>query len=95
MSRNGIARSTSVSRACFTELRVTAQRSDHIIKAAKVASHKVGPGGAVYAATKHAVRVILEGLRREVKPYKHPHHRYLAGRSRDGAHPDDHRSRSR
>ena len=26
-------------------------------------------GGAVYAATKHAVRVISEGLRQEVKPY--------------------------
>jgi NADP-dependent 3-hydroxy acid dehydrogenase YdfG len=29
----------------------------------------VGPGGVVYAATKHAVRVISEGLRQEVKPY--------------------------
>ena len=27
------------------------------------------PGGAVYSATKHAVRVISEGLRQEVKPY--------------------------
>ena len=33
------------------------------------AGHKVRPGGAVYAATKHAVRVISEGLRQEVKPY--------------------------
>ena len=32
-------------------------------------SGKVGPGGAVYSATKHAVRVISEGLRQEVKPY--------------------------
>lgn len=31
--------------------------------------HKVGPGGAVYSATKHGVRVISEGLRQEVKPY--------------------------
>jgi NADP-dependent 3-hydroxy acid dehydrogenase YdfG len=29
----------------------------------------VRPGSAVYAATKHAVRVISEGLRQEVKPY--------------------------
>ena len=28
-----------------------------------------GPGGTVYSATKHAVRVISEGLRQEVKPY--------------------------
>src|SRR5258706_14257866 len=31
--------------------------------------HKVGPGFAVYAATKHAVRALSEGLRIEVKPY--------------------------
>ena len=46
-----------------------AQKSGHIINVASVAGHKVGPGGAVYAATKHAVRVISEGLRQEVKPY--------------------------
>ena len=34
-----------------------------------MASHKVGPGLAVYAATKHAVRALSEGLRQEVKPY--------------------------
>jgi NADP-dependent 3-hydroxy acid dehydrogenase YdfG len=34
-----------------------------------VAGHKVGPGFAVYAATKHAVRALSEGLRQEVKPY--------------------------
>ena len=34
-----------------------------------VAGHKVRAGGAVYAATKTAVRVIAEGLRQEVKPY--------------------------
>jgi NADP-dependent 3-hydroxy acid dehydrogenase YdfG len=29
----------------------------------------VGPGFTVYAATKHAVRALSEGLRQEVKPY--------------------------
>ena len=46
-----------------------AQKSGHIINVSSVAGHKVGPGGAVYAATKHAVRAISEGLRQEVKPY--------------------------
>jgi NADP-dependent 3-hydroxy acid dehydrogenase YdfG len=34
-----------------------------------VAGHKVRAGGAVYAATKHAVLALSEGLRQEVKPY--------------------------
>ena len=46
-----------------------ARKSGQVINVASVAGHKVGPGGAVYAATKHAVRVISEGLRQEVKPY--------------------------
>lgn len=46
-----------------------AQKAGHIINVSSVAGHKVGPGGAVYSATKHAVRVISEGLRQEVKPY--------------------------
>lgn len=45
------------------------QKSGHIINVASVAGHKVGPGGAVYSATKHAVRALSEGLRQEVKPY--------------------------
>jgi NADP-dependent 3-hydroxy acid dehydrogenase YdfG len=45
------------------------QRGGHIINVSSVAGHKVRPGNAVYAATKHAVRVISEGLRMEVKPY--------------------------
>lgn len=45
------------------------QKSGHIINVSSVAGHKVGPGGAVYSATKHAVRVISEGLRQEVKAY--------------------------
>ncbi|OUI89740.1 MULTISPECIES: SDR family oxidoreductase [unclassified Acetobacter] len=46
-----------------------AQKSGQIINVSSVAGHKVGPGGAVYSATKTAVRVISEGLRQEVKPY--------------------------
>jgi short-subunit dehydrogenase len=34
-----------------------------------VAVHKVTPTAAVYAATKHAVWALSEGLRQEVKPY--------------------------
>lgn len=45
------------------------QMSGHIINVSSVAGHKVRPGSTVYAATKHAVRVITEGLRQEVKPY--------------------------
>lgn len=45
------------------------QKSGHIINVSSVAGHKVGPGGAVYSATKSAVRVLTEGLRQEVKPY--------------------------
>jgi NADP-dependent 3-hydroxy acid dehydrogenase YdfG len=45
------------------------QKSGQIINVSSVAGHKVGPGSAVYAATKHAVRALSEGLRQEVKPY--------------------------
>lgn len=45
------------------------QMSGHIINVSSVAGHKVRAGGAVYAATKHAVRALSEGLRQEVKPY--------------------------
>jgi NADP-dependent 3-hydroxy acid dehydrogenase YdfG len=45
------------------------QKAGHVINVSSVAGHKVRPGGTVYSATKHAVRVISEGLRQEVKPY--------------------------
>jgi NADP-dependent 3-hydroxy acid dehydrogenase YdfG len=45
------------------------QRSGQIINVSSVAGHKVGVGNAVYCATKHAVRVISEGLRQEVKAW--------------------------
>jgi len=46
-----------------------ARKSGHIINVSSVAGHKVRAGGVVYSATKHAVRVISEGLRQEVKPF--------------------------
>jgi NADP-dependent 3-hydroxy acid dehydrogenase YdfG len=49
--------------------RMIAQKSGHIINVSSVAGHKVGPGGAVYSATKHAVRALSEGLRQEVKAH--------------------------
>lgn len=45
------------------------QKSGHIINVSSVAGHKIRPGTAVYAATKHAVRALSEGLRQEVKAY--------------------------
>ncbi len=45
------------------------QKAGQIINVSSVAGHKVGPGFAVYAATKYAVRALSEGLRQEVKPY--------------------------
>jgi NADP-dependent 3-hydroxy acid dehydrogenase YdfG len=45
------------------------QKSGHFINVSSVAGHKIGPGFAVYAATKFAVRALSEGLRQEVKPY--------------------------
>ena len=41
------------------------QKSGHVINLSSIAGHKVFPGAAVYCATKHAVRVISEGLRLE------------------------------
>jgi NADP-dependent 3-hydroxy acid dehydrogenase YdfG len=45
------------------------QKSGHFINVSSVAGHRVGPGAAVYSATKFAVRALSEGLRQEVKPY--------------------------
>jgi NADP-dependent 3-hydroxy acid dehydrogenase YdfG len=45
------------------------QKAGHIINVSSVAGHKVGPGSAVYSATKWAVRALSEGLRQEVKTY--------------------------
>ena len=48
---------------------MTRQKSGHIINVSSVAGHKIRPGATVYAATKHAVRALSEGLRMEVKLY--------------------------
>jgi NADP-dependent 3-hydroxy acid dehydrogenase YdfG len=45
------------------------RKAGHIINVSSVAGHKIRAGGAVYAATKHAVLALSEGLRLEVKPY--------------------------
>jgi NADP-dependent 3-hydroxy acid dehydrogenase YdfG len=45
------------------------QQAGHFINVSSVAGHKVRPPGTVYAATRHAVRALSEGLRQEVKPY--------------------------
>ena len=43
------------------------QKSGHIINLSSVAGHKVFPAGAVYCATKFAVKAISEGIRLESK----------------------------
>lgn len=45
------------------------RKSGHIINVSSVYGHVVDPGATVYCATKHAVRALSEGLRKEVKPY--------------------------
>jgi len=42
------------------------QKSGHFVNIASVAGLKVFPAGAVYSATKYAVRAISEGLRQEI-----------------------------
>lgn len=44
------------------------QKSGHIINISSVAGRRVMPGGAVYCATKFAVRAFSEGLRAELSP---------------------------
>lgn len=45
------------------------QNFGHFINVSSVAGHKVRPSSAVYAATKHAVLALSEGLRQEMKGY--------------------------
>lgn len=46
-----------------------AQKSGQFINVSSVAGHVISPGGAIYSATKYAVRALSEALRQEVKPY--------------------------
>jgi NADP-dependent 3-hydroxy acid dehydrogenase YdfG len=46
-----------------------AQKSGQFINVSSVAGHVISPGGAIYSATKYAVRAMSEALRQEVKPY--------------------------
>ena len=46
-----------------------AQKSGQFVTVSSVAGHKSRPGGAIYSATKYAVRAASEALRQEVKPY--------------------------
>lgn len=41
------------------------QDAGHIVSTASIASHMVQPGTVVYSATKHAVRIMMEGLKKE------------------------------
>lgn len=45
------------------------QKAGHVINVSSVYGHKTVATGAVYCATKHAVRSLSEGLRQEVKDY--------------------------
>lgn len=45
-----------------------AQDAGHFVHISSVADRWVGPTSTIYSATKHAVRVISEGLRQEVSP---------------------------
>lgn len=44
------------------------QNSGHIVNISSSAAHKYYPGGAVYCATKSAVKMFSEGLRQELAP---------------------------
>lgn len=47
---------------------MTEKKSGHIINIASSAAHNYFPGGAVYCATKAAVKMFSEGLRQELAP---------------------------
>lgn len=39
----------------------------HVLHISSISGHRVAPGGGMYAATKHAVRALTEGLRQELR----------------------------
>ena len=45
-----------------------AQERGHVVNVSSVAGRKVYPGGAVYSASKYAVRALSEGMRQELGP---------------------------
>jgi NADP-dependent 3-hydroxy acid dehydrogenase YdfG len=48
--------------------RFDSQTGGHVVHISSMAGHRIPPGGgAFYSATKHAVRVLTEGLRRELR----------------------------
>ena len=44
------------------------QKSGHVVNVSSIAGRKVYPGGAVYSASKYAVRALSEGMRQELGP---------------------------
>nr|WP_254302394.1 SDR family oxidoreductase [Sphingobium chlorophenolicum] len=70
--------------------RFVAQENGHVINVASVAARIVTPASSVYSATKHAVRVITDGLRQEhnnirVTVISPGHHGYRTWPRRDRA----------
>lgn len=68
------------------------QKSGHFVNVSSVAGHKVGPGFAVYSATKFAVRALVRGPAAGGEALQHPDDGDLAGRRGDRA--SEHRQRS-
>ena len=48
---------------------MVARRAGHIVNLGSIAGREVYPGGAVYCATKHAVRALSQGMRQDLLPY--------------------------
>ena len=48
---------------------MVARRAGHIVNLGSISSREVYPGGAVYCATKHAVRALSQGMRQDLLPY--------------------------
>jgi NADP-dependent 3-hydroxy acid dehydrogenase YdfG len=46
--------------------------SGHIVNISSMSAHRVQPGSGMYAATKHAVRALTEGLRQELRKQGSP-----------------------
>ena len=67
------------------------QKAGHFINVSSVAGHRVGPGFAVYAATKYAVRALGRAAPGG-QAVQHPDDRHFAGRGRDRTSRFRHRS---